>query len=82
MKDEFYRERRKRALADRLWEANIQDGRADVDRVLKLIESGCPFFDRCPVAVEGTCDREIPPIRNLGGGHTIGCHRDLESTAR
>ena len=35
----------------------------------------CFFFDRCPLAVEGTCDREDPPIRRLGDGHAIECHR-------
>ena len=81
MVEESNRERRKRALAARLWEANIQNERADVDRVLKLIETGCSFFDRCPVAIEGTCDREIPPIRNLGDGHAVGCHQDVDKTA-
>ena len=81
MMEPFYRGRRKRALAARLWEANIQNEKADVDRVLKLIETGCAFFDRCPVAIEGTCDRKVPPIRKLGDGHTIGCHLDVEKTA-
>ena len=52
-----------------------QEAQAGIDRVVKLTETGCPFFDRCPIAIEGTCEREIPPIRNLGGGHTIECHR-------
>jgi peptide/nickel transport system ATP-binding protein len=52
-----------------------QEAKAGIDRVVKLTDTGCPFFDRCPLAIEGTCDREIPPIRNLGDGHTIECHR-------
>ena len=55
-----------------------QEAKAGIDRVVKLTETGCPFFDRCPLAIEGTCDREIPPIRNLGDGHTIVCHRSEE----
>ncbi len=55
-----------------------QEAQAGIDRVVKLTETGCPFFDRCPIAIEGTCEREIPPIRNLGGGHTIECHRGEE----
>ena len=55
-----------------------QEARAGIDRVVKLTEIGCPFFDRCPLAIEGTCDRETPPIRDLGGGHTIECHRSQE----
>ena len=52
-----------------------QEAKAGIDRVVKLTEIGCPFFDRCPLAVEGTCDREDPPIRRLGEGHAIECHR-------
>ena len=55
-----------------------QEAQAGIDRVVELVDVGCPFFDRCPLAIEGTCDRETPPIRDLGGGHTIGCHRSLE----
>ena len=55
-----------------------QEAQAGIDRVVKLVEVGCPFFDRCPLAIEGTCDRETPPIRDLGGGHTIECHRSQE----
>ena len=52
-----------------------QEAQAGIDRVVQLVEVGCPFFDRCPIAIEGTCDRETPPIRNLGRGHAIECHR-------
>ena len=55
-----------------------QEAKAGINRVVKLTEKGCAFFDRCPLAIEGTCDREIPPIRNLGDGHTIECHRSEE----
>ena len=58
-----------------------QEAKAGIDRVVKLIEIGCPFFDRCPLAMEGTCDRRSPPIRNLGDGHTIECHRSEEEFA-
>ena len=55
-----------------------QEAKAGIDRVVSLTEVGCPFFDRCPISIEGTCDREIPPIRNLGRGHHIECHRSAE----
>ena len=77
----FYHERGKRALVARLQEANIQDDKADVDRVLNLIETGCPFFNRCPVAIEGTCDRGTPPVHDLGGGHAVACHRSMTKSA-
>ena len=55
-----------------------QEARAGIDRVVELTDVGCPFFERCPLAVEGVCDRETPPVRDLGGGHTIECHRSRE----
>ena len=58
-----------------------QEAQAGIDRVVTLTEVGCPFFDRCPLAIEGTCNRETPPIRDLGGGHTIECHRSQEEFA-
>ncbi|MEM8651169.1 MAG: dipeptide ABC transporter ATP-binding protein [Pseudomonadota bacterium] len=38
---------------------------------------GCPFQTRCPrkMMVEGDlCEREVPPMRDLGGGHIVKCH--------
>ena len=55
-----------------------QEAEAGIDRVVQLTEIGCPFFDRCPLAIEGTCDRETAPIRDLGDGHLIECHRSEE----
>ena len=55
-----------------------QEAQAGIDRVVQLTEIGCPFFDRCPLAIEGTCDRETAPIRDLGDGHLIECHRNKE----
>ena len=39
--------------------------------------SGCPFQTRCPRKhqVEGDlCEREVPPMRDLGNGHHVKCH--------
>ena len=52
-----------------------QEAQAGIDRVVTLTAGGCPFFDRCPLAIKDTCDREIPPVRQLSGGHTVECHR-------
>ena len=38
---------------------------------------GCPFQTRCRWKSQvpgGMCDREVPEIRQLGGGHQIKCH--------
>jgi peptide/nickel transport system ATP-binding protein len=55
-----------------------QEAKAGIDRVVTLTETGCPFFDRCPLALKGTCERIDPPVRDLGKGHTIECHRSPE----
>ena len=55
-----------------------QEAKAGIDRVVKLTETGCPFFERCPLSIEGTCDQEYPPIRHLASGHTIECHQSAE----
>ncbi len=52
-----------------------QEAQAGIDRVVTMTDTGCPFFDRCPISIAGTCDRETPPVRRLGERHTIECHR-------
>ena len=52
-----------------------QEAQAGIDRVVTMTDTGCPFFDRCPIAIKGTCDRETPPVRHLGGRHAVECHR-------
>ena len=50
---------------------------AGIDRVVTITEIGCPFFDRCPLAVPGTCDKIVAPNRELSPGHVISCHREV-----
>ncbi len=38
---------------------------------------GCPFQTRCPHKSEvpnGLCEKELPPLRDMGEGHLIRCH--------
>jgi oligopeptide/dipeptide ABC transporter ATP-binding protein len=42
---------------------------------------GCRFRDRCPYAWE-RCEREHPPLYQLGGGHTSRCHLAEEPERR
>ena len=51
---------------------------AGIARGVELTAVGCPFFNRCPAAVEGTCDKYAPPERNDGEGHVIACHLSIE----
>ena len=39
--------------------------------------SGCPFQTRCPRKAQvggDLCEREVPPMRELGPGHRVKCH--------
>ena len=45
---------------------------------VEITAVGCPFYNRCPMGIEGTCDKSTPPIRELEGGHEITCHRTVE----
>ncbi|MEZ5811972.1 MAG: dipeptide ABC transporter ATP-binding protein [Rhizobiaceae bacterium] len=41
--------------------------------------SGCPFQTRCRFKERvpgGLCEKEVPPVRHLKGGHQIKCHLD------
>ncbi|MCZ8153085.1 MAG: ABC transporter ATP-binding protein [Rhodobacteraceae bacterium] len=46
---------------------------------------GCPFQTRCRWKSQvpgGLCDREVPPVRTLDGGHQIKCHLSDEVLAK
>jgi len=45
-------------------------------------DSGCAFYSRCPVAIDGLCDRTPPPERDLGRGHRIRCHHEYAAHPR
>ena len=49
-----------------------------IARGVEITDIGCPFFNRCPVAIEGTCDVENAPIREPSPGHLIACHRTMD----
>lgn len=35
----------------------------------------CPFLNRCPVRVDGLCNRSMPPRSGIAGGSEVLCHR-------
>lgn len=47
--------------------------------VVDIAAKGCPFHQRCPVAIAGTCDTGKPPVRTAADGHTIYCHHDVDA---
>lgn len=52
---------------------------AGISRGVTITKVGCPFVDRCPLAIPGTCDKVDPPQRidDHGHGHVIECHREI-----
>ena len=48
-----------------------------VSRAVEFMDKGCPFYSRCYLAIDGTCDQEKPPIRKSGHYHYIHCHREI-----
>jgi peptide/nickel transport system ATP-binding protein len=34
----------------------------------------CRFHTRCPYVQETRCRDQVPPLRNLGGAHSVACH--------
>lgn len=65
------------------WLAEVMEARADRTGIPEGGSSGtgCPFFRRCPVRIEGVCDREDPPIREPQRGHKLACHRQTSELA-
>ncbi|UCH39389.1 MAG: ABC transporter ATP-binding protein [Gammaproteobacteria bacterium] len=49
-----------------------------IARGVEITARGCPFYNRCPLAIEGTCDLKTAPVRELKDGHEIHCHRSIE----
>jgi oligopeptide/dipeptide ABC transporter ATP-binding protein len=38
------------------------------------LPAGCAFEPRCPVAIAGVCEVEVPPLIALDDGHEVACH--------
>ena len=57
---------------------NTREMAAGIARGVEITEVGCPFFNRCPIAIDGTCDKKLAPVREPTPGHFIACHRTLE----
>ncbi len=49
-----------------------------IARGVEITDVGCPFFNRCPIAIDGTCDVEIAPTREPSPEHFIACHRSMD----
>jgi peptide/nickel transport system ATP-binding protein len=49
-----------------------------IARGVEITPRGCPFYNRCPMAIDGTCETQAPPVLKLDKGHEIACHLTLE----
>jgi len=49
-----------------------------ISKGVEITAVGCPFFNRCPVAIAGTCDTKTAPARELKDGHQIACHLTID----
>jgi len=49
-----------------------------IARGVEITAVGCPFYNRCPLAIDGTCETRSPPVLELNNGHQIACHLTLE----
>ncbi len=49
-----------------------------IARGVEITAKGCPFYNRCPMAIEGTCETSVPPVLKLEDGHEISCHLTVE----
>jgi len=48
-----------------------------IARGVEITARGCPFYNRCPLAIEDTCPVVTPPVLELENGHRIACHLTL-----
>lgn len=55
-----------------------QDMATGIGLTVKLTEKGCAFYNRCPLAISGICDREEPSFQTFPDGHMIACHHSLQ----
>jgi len=63
------------------WLEDVMETReaiSGIARGVEITDIGCPFFNRCPMAIDRVCDQQTPPIRNHVASHDIACHREIE----
>ncbi len=48
-----------------------------IARGVEITKVGCPFYNRCPMAIENTCDTKIPPVHEVSEQHFVACHHSV-----
>ena len=55
-----------------------QELTAGIARGVDITAIGCPFYERCPLAIDGTCNVDEAPTLEPHKKHFIACHRPIE----
>jgi len=50
-----------------------REAKAGIAREVKITERGCPFAERCPVAIPKTCFHDRPPLQTVSSNHSFSC---------
>lgn len=53
-----------------------------IARGVEITDTGCPFYNRCPIAIDGTCNLEVAPVQEPHPDHFISCHRTMEEISK
>lgn len=54
-----------------------EEASSGIARAVRITRTGCPFFERCPAAIDEVCNRIDPPSRASSVDHIVACHREL-----
>ena len=57
---------------------STREAQAGIAREVKITERGCPFAERCPVAIPEICVRDRPPLQTPASGHAFACQHAPE----
>ena len=57
---------------------STREAKAGIAREVKITERGCPFAERCPVAIPEICVRDRPPLQTPASGHVFACQHTPE----
>ena len=57
---------------------STREAKAGIAREVKITERGCPFAERCPVAIPDICENNRPPLQTQASGHVLACQHTPE----